>query len=615
MTNIKIVGETSTYDYEVVKDSVIQLGGLWYWKHSPELVKVVVEGKKRLYRKESPLLCYTLSKTYQLKKECYEIAPNVWVGKKDPETVKMDDGTYTHSSWVVVVGGKRYLRSDERIVKTIDGHWVLKDTCVKLAKEYGANAYTELSPEVTLLDNEYYLTKDLRELTYLDEKGTQCFTYKSKRQVNTKEYSNYVNNVFARFKDKTNPQLDRIEYCWAPRSAVTTIPGLGCYVLIGTEAELTAAVEEIIARESAKRTEDARNKCNTNFSDKDEVENIAKRIDPNYRIWGGKEKLFGDIGEPVLSKQFNLTGGLGYCFGVEIETSAGVIPKQFAYDMEFVAVGDRSIGAAEYVTPVLQGNKGINYIKKLADICSEHVFVDDRCAIHVHVGSPPSSGASNWNINFDRRFGMAAIKLGCLIEEDLYKMLPKSRNPYNRHCHSIMRYRNINEDNWKHYLAAFVFGPEENWGDRLNFNNYVYGTGSHTKDSRLATWCGGRYKWLNLVRAFSSCNSRTIEFRIFSPSVNFEKIYNYILISLAFTYVADHYHKEIMDGKVTLMSMLELAYNKHPELLSKLTEFIKLRTEKFKRTVYTKTKPEQIISVEPIIEKPILKVPTSPEFW
>jgi hypothetical protein len=612
MGNIRIVGEASLYDYEVVKDSVIQLGGLWYWKHSPELVKVTIDGKKRLYRKESVLICYTLSRTYQLKRDCYEIAPNIWVGKKDPDTIKLEDGTYTHTSWVVDINGKRYLKSDERLIRTVNGNFTLKELCVQLAPEYGKEVFTENTPELTQLEDGYYFTKDLREVTYLED-GIQQFKYMSKKQMLKAGENRYMNGVFARFKDRSNPQLDRVECCWADRNSVVPVSNFGHYVLRGMEAEIEAAVIEIQARESAKLTESARNKCNTNFSDKDEVENIAKKIDPNYRIWGGKERLFGDIGEPVLSKQFNLTGGLGYGFGVEVETSAGVIPKDIAYSMGFAAVGDRSIGSAEYVTPVLQGNKGINYIKKLAEICAAHTFVDDRCAIHVHVGSPPVVGASNWTLKFDRRFAMASIKLGCLIEEDLYKMLPKSRNPYNRHCHSIMRYRNINEDNWKHYLAAFVFGPEENWGDRLNFNNYMYGTGSFTKESRLATWCGGRYKWLNLVRAYSQCSSRTIEFRIFSPSVNYDKIYNYILISLAFTYVADNYFNEVMAGDVNLLHMIELAYSKHPELIDRLKSFITSRTEKFKRVVYTKTKPDQIVSIEPIILKQTL--PSTPEFW
>lgn len=602
MAKIKIVGETSTYDLEQVSDTIIQLGGEYYWKHSDQLVKVVVDGKKRLYRKTSPLLCFTLDRSYALKKNCHQIGENIWIEKTSPSLVKLGENNYSHAEFCVRIGNKWYLKSDEAVVKTLNNGYQLRTSTVQMASEvYGNNVYELNTPDLINIDGKYYHHGDVREVTFWNKTtGEQDFKYISRQSM--RGNSNYVDQVFARFRDKTNPQLDRIDYCFGLRSEVAPCD-LGAYCLIQQVEELNTKVVEIRNRMDARSTESARSKCNNNFSDHDDSENIAKRISSDYRIWGGKENIYGYIGDAITSKKFNLTGGLGYGFGVEIETSAGIIPKSYGEALGFHAVGDRSIGSAEYVTPVLQGNKGINYIEKLMKLVADHTFVDDRCAIHVHVGSPPEASSSNWFLNFDRRFAIASIKLGCLIEEDLYKMLPKSRNPYNRHCHSIMRYRGITEENWQYYLGAFVFGPEENWQNQLNFGAYPYGVGGRSKDSRLNNWCGGRYKWLNLVRAYSACNSRTIEFRIFSPTVNFDKVYNFILISLAFTYVADNHYREIMEGKVDLKTMLELAYVKYPELLTSLYAFIDDRVKKFNRTVvYNKTKLGDIRSIEPIIE-------------
>ena len=609
MGKIKIVGHTGTFDYETVVELVIKLKDEFYFKSDTDnLVKIKVDGKTKLYRKANPLICYTLNKTYNLKSNCHKLANEIFLEKSHPDTVKLIDGAYTHISFVVNINGIYYLKSDERITKLYNGGYGLKENSTLLSsKYYGNNIYIVPSEEHTAvtLTYELILQEDARKITFLDEHGIQQFSTLHRKIIG----GNYVNNVFAGFKDRTNPQLDRIETAYAKSSEIISVGFMGYFVLRGMEAVLEQQCLEISLLSATKSTETIRAKINSKFSDLDETENKAKIISTDYRIWGGKEHLFGNSDKHVISKKFDKLGGLGYAFGVEIETSAGIIPSKYGNEVGFLAVGDRSIGSAEYVTSVLQGNKGLEHVEAIMQLVKEHTLVDDRCSIHVHVGSPITNGATNWDVNFNTNFAMAAIKLGCDIEEDLYRILPKSRHPYNRHCHSIQRFRNVNQDNIRNYLAAYVFGPQESWGSNLNFNNYIYGASEYNKRSKLSNWCGGRYKWLNLVRAYSSCSSPTIEYRIFSPTTNFDKVYNYILLSLAITHVANTAQAWVMKEKRSLIDVIKLAFKKSPLIADMLINFIEERTILFSRkVVYTLITPDRIVSTEPTVNKPIVKL-------
>jgi hypothetical protein len=575
-----------------------------------------------LFRKSSPLICMTLEGEHVMRKECEEIAPGIFVERDHRNTVKLEDGSYTHSSYCLRIGRKSYLKTDERVIKDYQGEYCLKEDCVQLSTKYysgvgGKPKFAEknrANTVVQLPNGDWVLVSDTREVLSW-ENNEQKLTVVHKSHLTTMRY---VSGVFLGFKDPTNPQLDRLDTTWALETETVVCAELGIRVLMQQHDWLQTECRRIAAERDARTTEAFREKCNKAFSDCDETENTAKKISTEFKTYGGKEHIMGGIGEAILSRQYTLTGGIGYTFGLEIETSAGRLSADLATALGIEGVGDRSIGAVEYVTSPLQGNRGINHVKKVVEALAASTFVDDRCSVHVHVGSPPPGGATDYSINFNKEFAIAAIKLGTSIEEDLYKTLPKSRHPYNKYCHSIMRFAGINQDNWRNYLGAFVFAPEhENWKEKLDFNRFLYGDAGMTKDSRLGTWCGGRYKWLNLVRGFSSCNARTIEFRIFSPSTNFDKVYNYILISLGFTHVCNKYQKLVMETKMTLEEMLCLAYKDSPELLTGLLLFIEERKAKFNRTVvYDKIKPHEIISVEPRVtsEKLVAVAKLEPEF-
>ena len=73
--------------------------------------------------------------------------------------------------------------------------------------------------------------------------------------------------------------------------------------------------------------------------------------------------------------------------------------------------------------------------------------------------------------------------------------------------------------------------------------------------------------------------------RIFAGTTMVEKVYSYILFSLAFTYVLDNAPAIIKPG-VTIKNVVDTAFGKfwHQALADELTSFHEMRKAKFNRT-------------------------------
>jgi hypothetical protein len=83
-----------------------------------------------------------------------------------------------------------------------------------------------------------------------------------------------------------------------------------------------------------------------------------------------------------------------------------------------------------------------------------------------------------------------------------------------------------------------------------------------------------------------AAGTETIEFRIFSGSTNFDKIYNAVLLSLAFTHLCNNHYKWIMGAEsTTLADVVNIAYARHsPEIVERLLNYIEARKKKFNKT-------------------------------
>jgi hypothetical protein len=300
-----------------------------------------------------------------------------------------------------------------------------------------------------------------------------------------------------------------------------------------------------------------------------------------------------------------ITENKGYTFGVEIETASGIVPLHLYNELSLQAVYDGSIRdkngnkvGKEYVTGVLQGDKGFMHLQKICNQLAKRTTVNRTCGIHAHIG----------NLNFSKEFIVYAYMLADLVMEDMFSMLPPSRLG-NEYCHSLKKFNfdikpNMSKEEYEigideAYSDIFMHISRQYPSDRLNkYTIYDrHGAGGYSRNSP-------RYAWLNFlpaifnirdVRKFKDEEERakwqsgdiyagevtsyTLEFRNHSASTNFKKIKNWVLICMAYCYYVENNKKAILEGKkISVEDMVRFAY---PKTSGRLIEYIKERKEQF----------------------------------
>lgn len=603
---IKIVGMgNKLFPLSEIAATVVKIGQRYYRRDHPSIVKVkTAENKYRFFRKESPYVFFDeTTGQYVYKGDCVVTEDGVLLNPKLGQAVQID-GKWYRKQYCIEINKVWYLLTDPRLVScAITGNNILKDTSLVIQNKYSKNiryVSTDLKERVhTLPDGETCLVGELS--VYVDANGDL-----QKAHARNPIFRDGLMDVLYDFQDKTNPQAERLINHGAlvtDKNHFTPIsfPGRVDRMYLVAKAKLPyfqKAIEDFIMPRFEEKIEKARAKLNAMFSDLDPNENTAKIFTYINGPWPGKHEIFipRNSKNPVTSTSFKETGGLQYSFGIEFETSQGLVPNKLLEDLGLSAVGDRSIGAAEYVTPPLQGDAGVRLLRGMCNVLNGHTLVDDRCGLHVHVGSlfkptiknpTPSAVQSP---SFSKQYLINIINLCAYIEEELYKAMPASRKPTLYHCHSIKRFAGINQKNFSENLGAFIFGPKEMWVDAkgnavplFEFSDYKLGQDGRNKDSRVGAWDDGRYKWLNLIHSYTNSRIKTTEFRIFSPTTVFEKTYAYLLLSLALVWCADNEMQIIKPG-VTLATVIKTAFKSDPEIQSFLIQFYEERKKKFKRT-------------------------------
>ena len=266
-----------------------------------------------------------------------------------------------------------------------------------------------------------------------------------------------------------------------------------------------------------------------------------------------------DFKRKINSPTYIQTCGMQYTFGVEIETTSDdYITSDDVLDanLSLAAVYDGSVSGAEYVTGVLQGDKGVDMLHDICSKLSETCSVNKSCGLHVHIGG----------FNDNRRFSLLALRLGVMLENELYSMLPHSRR-HNSFCKPVgfeleqLTFGNINK-----VLGDYVFSADE-----LNR--------SYNKKRATDRYTSQRYRWLNLVNCNSNSRFTTIEFRQHSGTTSFEKIYNWTLICMSFVNFVENQPRRIMKGDVTLQEVVR--YSLKGQIGDGVIAYIKSRYENF----------------------------------
>jgi hypothetical protein len=170
---------------------------------------------------------------------------------------------------------------------------------------------------------------------------------------------------------------------------------------------------------------------------------------------------------------------------------------------------DGSIGCdigrrgAEFVSPVLSGAAGLdNVAQACAFLKSIGAKVNDTCGLHIHVGLPTN----------DLRVIQRLVRIVGQFEQALFASTGTRTRERSRYCQSIKTRRNI----------------ECNWSSKRTLGDVQYG-----RDNDHAC----RYRTLNLTNLLSG-RMPTVEFRVFSPSMNPTKIAAWVQMCLAMVQMA-----------------------------------------------------------------------------
>jgi hypothetical protein len=251
-------------------------------------------------------------------------------------------------------------------------------------------------------------------------------------------------------------------------------------------------------------------------------------------------------------------------WGIEFETSNGTIPTPIISNLGLVPLRDGSVSGFEYTTVPLSGAKGLTIMK---DICTEltnRCCINLACSLHIHLG----------NIPRERKHALAFIKLGYLIQDDVFNMVPSyKKDPRNRveelankekdYCKKLPSFKffntSINTSDsdvvYNKFQEVFKFlNQTSNNGDSIQSVE----SGVYSFDSRRnpidAKWNQyGRYYWLSIF-PYVFNNSGTVEMRLHQPTLNFHKTVNWLLINAAIiNYVIYNTDKILQkDFKITL---------------------------------------------------------------
>lgn len=269
-----------------------------------------------------------------------------------------------------------------------------------------------------------------------------------------------------------------------------------------------------------------------------------------------------------------LLGGL--TFGVEIETDNGYIPENHLLKTGFSPIKDGSIGGLEYVSIPGGDSSQIERVIRFSEAAKLLCSVGDRTSLHVHIGNILPK--SNYSDQEFKVFTLAMWMLVLQVQQEMFDIIPNYKNTYRywnskngmNHCQflpNLTLFDNnvFKEDKLdvteldKYFNIIFRFMNDGQPADR----HYNSTTRLHRKHESPKWNINSRYYSVNFYNLLFS-NSKTVEFRTHSGTVNPIKIINWIIIVNSLVRYAKKYTKEIINReiKVNLKDVLaELADN------------------------------------------------------
>jgi len=249
-------------------------------------------------------------------------------------------------------------------------------------------------------------------------------------------------------------------------------------------------------------------------------------------------------------------------FGAEFETINGTLPIWLRNQYGITICKDGSIKDGnglyppEYVTLPLSGAKGIQTLRNVTKEISKRSDFNLKCSYHVHIGG----------FKIDRLFMVSLFKLCHKIQDDVFKMFPFYKT-------NEMKYAGKEKNYCKKFPALINNYTQGNFNEYINKSYediYSFLTGGQRFDSdhnvraRRNPWGGQkwdiktRYYWVNFVNPIFG-KQDTIEFRLHTPTLNSDKVINWLFMCSAIILFAQNNSERCINNEaITFEEVLNI---------------------------------------------------------
>jgi hypothetical protein len=278
-----------------------------------------------------------------------------------------------------------------------------------------------------------------------------------------------------------------------------------------------------------------------------------------------------------------------YTYGIEFETTKGIIPKRICNRLGLIPLRDGSIDGIEYATIPLSGKKGIQAIIDSCKELEKRTTYNDDCSLHIHIGGMPRTEA----------YILALSKVLCHVQEEMYEMFPfYTRGGFNLKkkdytaplpaTHLLGRIDAIKDVKDKKEIDANFQHIFEFLSMGHRYRDYDYSLKkvvSHPSDpGGTSKWyVKSRYRWVNMIPLLFG-NKKTIEFRIHTPTYDYNKILYFAIICASLIDLAEKSNTGILTNTYTDYSLTEIVYrylaqfgDKYATLHSYINKYIQTR--------------------------------------
>lgn len=262
---------------------------------------------------------------------------------------------------------------------------------------------------------------------------------------------------------------------------------------------------------------------------------------------------------------------LPYSFGVEFETDNGAIPERYLGNLGLIPCRDGSIGGFEYVTVPLQGKRGLQFLYEHCKLLSYFCLLSRYNSLHVHLGGYPITKESIAGL----------YRMLTFIQEDIYNLFPvyyKDTSKFKRRNYCSK----LNYISGSANLETVFMKVIRELGGSYDGTNIPHG--NHPMDiSGEHKWqVSPRYKIINLIPLIWG-NRGTVEFRIHTPTSDFNKLVYWLFICTAILKYAEKYHTKFISPTTAFqksVSLQKIIKNIYPkEIADKILDYIDIRTK------------------------------------